>query len=79
MKTIIFLSFVSLLCCFALDGDVNSFSWLEHLKKNLPKPPFCGSDAKDRIFEGTETDIDEHPWLVQIVYLSISKRKFVDS
>lgn len=57
-----------MLCCFALDGDAKTLSWMENLRKKLPKPPICGSDAQDRIFGETETEINEHPWTVQLVY-----------
>lgn len=41
-------------------------------KGSLPRAPQCGIDAPNRIFGGTETRIDEFPWLVQIQY---NKRK----
>lgn len=34
----------------------------------LPKAPFCGVDVQDKIFGGTDTKLDEFPWLAQIGY-----------
>lgn len=34
----------------------------------LPLPPVCGPAFADRIVGGTETDIDEFPWIAQIQY-----------
>jgi hypothetical protein len=37
---------------------------LKKLKELLPQPPHCGGDSQDRIFGGSETEINEFPWLV---------------
>lgn len=40
----------------------------------LPEPPNCGHCATDKIFGGTEAELDEFPWIVQLGY---RKRKII--
>lgn len=35
----------------------------------LPSPGECGFTLSDKIFGGTRTRIDEHPWMVLLQYL----------
>lgn len=45
----------------------------EENKENiLPEPGKCGVDTSDRIYGGSEADIDEFPWMTINKY---SKRK----
>lgn len=59
----------------SLTPDETMPAWFEQLKKKLPKE--CGQDAKDRIFQGKITHIDEFPWTALLEYLK-SKFFFVD-
>lgn len=42
--------------------------WYYKLKSKLPQSPHCGRDDQDRIFGGTETDLDEFGWIVLLEY-----------
>lgn len=42
--------------------------WYFKLKSKLPHSPKCGRNAQDRIFGGTEVDLDEFPWTVLLEY-----------
>lgn len=42
--------------------------WLIELKKAVPQPPNCGQYSQDRIFGGSETELDEFTWTVLLEY-----------
>ncbi|KAL7024696.1 hypothetical protein ACKWTF_013172 [Chironomus riparius] len=37
-------------------------------KQFFPEPPACGSYQQDRIYGGQNTNIDDYPWVAQILY-----------
>lgn len=49
-----------LVCCTKLSE--------KPLNKLLPYPGECGQDLEDRIYGGTETKINEFPWMVLLHY-----------
>lgn len=42
--------------------------WLKKLRQKLPLPPNCGLDSHDRILGGSQTEVDEFPWLVLVEF-----------
>lgn len=52
-------------------APVQNAPYLEKLKRIFPAPPKCGYqplDLQDKIFGGSETKIDEFPWIVPLFY-----------
>lgn len=48
--------------------EITNLGWLEDLKKLLPDPTYCGPDANDRIFGGSDTTIGEFSWTVLLKF-----------
>lgn len=53
----------------------DEFPWLTALKKKVPQPPICGTDAQDKIFGGEIAEITDFPWTVLLEY---EKRKVLE-
>lgn len=53
-------------------ADLAAPKWLEKLRRKFPQPTNCGLDAQNRIFGGRETELNEFPWTVLLVF---NKRK----